>query len=206
VLLKQAGILSPDRQRVLSFVNSVTSFIGALSGTALVDRLGRRKLMLFASVCCFCGMLIVAVLLSPAGKPSTARANAGISFIYLFMVFFSFGWTPIQALYPAEVFRYEVRAKGLAAQNLFTQSFSCINTFGLPPALAALEWKTYLIFACWDIVGIAVIWMWAVETRQIPLEDLDAIFDAKSPKQEAFKVIRARRLKDREAKEEEAQA
>jgi hypothetical protein len=85
VLLLQAGITSPDRQRVLSFVNSVTSFIGALSGTAVVDRLGRRKLMLFASVCSFCGMLIVAVLLSPAGKESTARANAAISFIYLFM-------------------------------------------------------------------------------------------------------------------------
>jgi hypothetical protein len=58
------------------------------------------------------------------------------------MVFFSFGWTPLQALYPAEVLRYENRAKGLALQGWCTSAFSLINTFGLPSALAALDWKS----------------------------------------------------------------
>jgi hypothetical protein len=56
----------------------------------------------------------------------------------LFMVFFSFGWTPLQALYPAEVLSYENRAKGLGVQSLFTNAVSCINTFGMPPALRAI--------------------------------------------------------------------
>jgi hypothetical protein len=60
----------------------------------------------------------------------------------LFMVFFSFGWTPLQALYPAEVLSYENRAKGLALSGWVTSAVSCINTFGLPPALAALDWKS----------------------------------------------------------------
>ena len=80
-LLKQAGIISPDRQRVLNFVNSVTSFIGALSGTAIIDHVGRRKLMLFSAFSCMIGMAIVAGLLSPSGEHSQTRANAGISFI-----------------------------------------------------------------------------------------------------------------------------
>lgn len=62
-------------------MNSITSWIGALTGTALVDRVGRRKLMLFSSVACMCGMAIVGGLLSPAGEQSNTRANAGISFI-----------------------------------------------------------------------------------------------------------------------------
>jgi MFS family permease len=78
-LLKLAGITSPDRQRVLNFVNSVTSFIGALTGTAIVDHVGRRKLMLFSSIACTIGMAIVAGLLSEKGDG--ARATAGISFI-----------------------------------------------------------------------------------------------------------------------------
>jgi MFS family permease len=85
VLLEQAGIVSPDRQRVLNFVNSATSFIGALVGTAIVDKVGRRKLMLFASVCCMCGMAIVAGLLSDAGEKNQMRANAGICFICGFL-------------------------------------------------------------------------------------------------------------------------
>lgn len=51
------------------------------------------------------------------------------------MVFFSLGWTPLQALYPAEVLSYENRAKGLALQSWCTSAVSTINTFGLPPAL-----------------------------------------------------------------------
>lgn len=87
--------------------------------------------------------------------------------VVLFMVFFSFGWTPIQALYPAEVLAFENRAKGLALQGWVTSAVSLINTFGMPVALAALEWKTYLIFFAWDIVGIVVIWFAVVETKQV---------------------------------------
>lgn len=80
----QAGIIDPNRQRVLNFVNSITSFAGALTGTALVDHVGRRKLMLFSSVCCMVGMMIVAGLLSGASDKSQIRANAGIVFICVY--------------------------------------------------------------------------------------------------------------------------
>jgi MFS family permease len=81
ILLQQAGIVDTNRQRVLNFVNSITSFTGALAGTSIVDKVGRRKLMLTAAFSCMCGMAIVAGLLSPAGTQSAMRANAGISFI-----------------------------------------------------------------------------------------------------------------------------
>jgi hypothetical protein len=54
------------------------------------------------------------------------------------MVFFSFGMTPLQGLYPAEVLTFENRAKGLSLQGWVTSAVSCINTFGLPPALGSL--------------------------------------------------------------------
>lgn len=117
------------------------------------------------------------------------------------MVFFSFGWTPLQGLYPAECLAFEVRAKGLALQGWFTNVFSLINTFGLPSALEALNWKTYLIFMCWDIVGIAVIYVFAVETKQLSLEELDEVFEAKHPKQKSFALAKAARER---AKEERA--
>jgi hypothetical protein len=167
VLLLQAGITDSNRQRVLNFVNSITSFAGALSGTAIVDKVGRRKLFLTAEICCVCGMAIVAGLLSDAGPQNAMRANAGISFIFLFMVLFSFGITPLQALYPAEVLAFENRAKGLALQGWVTNAVSLINTFGLPSALAALTWKTYLIFMVWDIVGVITIYWLVVETKQL---------------------------------------
>ncbi len=67
--------------------------------------------------------------------------------------FFSVGWTPLQGLYPAEVLSFENRIKGLSLQAVATQAVSCINTFGLPSALAALTWKVYIIFGAFDFVS-----------------------------------------------------
>ena len=57
------------------------------------------------------------------------------------MVFFSFGFTPLQGLYPAEVLTFENRAKGLSLQAWVTSLCSLINTFGLPPALGAINFR-----------------------------------------------------------------
>jgi len=44
----------------------------------------------------------------------------------LFMVVYSFGWTAMQAVYPAEVLTYEMRAKGLAFLAIVTQVSTCV--------------------------------------------------------------------------------
>jgi cytochrome c biogenesis factor len=59
----------------------------------LIDRFGRRKNLLASTSMLVITLAIVSGLLSSSG--STARANAGITFVYLFMVIFSYGWTPM---------------------------------------------------------------------------------------------------------------
>jgi len=56
------------------------------------------------------------------------------------MVFFSVGWTPLQALYPSEILSYQNRAKGLSLQGWGASAAGLINTFGLPPALGAINY------------------------------------------------------------------
>ncbi|WWC88262.1 uncharacterized protein L201_003169 [Kwoniella dendrophila CBS 6074] len=202
VLLLQAGITSPDRQRVLNFVNSITSFTGALTGTVMTDFMGRRKLLLIGSTSCMIGMALAAGLLSPAGQESSVRATAGISFIYLFMVFYSFGYTPLQGLYVAEVLPYENRAKGIALQTWLGAACNLINTFALPSALEHLKWKTYIIFCAWDVVGVIVIFLFAVETKRFSLEDLDHIFESQNPKKTSLQLAKA--ANERVKREKEA--
>ncbi|TFK27739.1 general substrate transporter [Coprinopsis marcescibilis] len=177
ILLKNAGITSQDRQLTLNFVNSVTSYIGALCGSAVIDRFGRRRILLTATGAVTVVLAIVTGLLSDSGELNSTRSNAGITFIFLFMVIFSFGWTPMQALYPAEVLSYEARAKGLAFLGIVTQTSSLINTFGLPVALEKLTWKVYLIFLCWDMFEVVMIFFFVVETKGFTLEEIGEIFD-----------------------------
>jgi len=200
-LLGLAGITDTNRQRELNLVNSVTSMIGALTGSAIIDHVGRRKLMLFASCSAMIGMLIVGGLLSPAGEDNSTRATAGISFIFLFMVFFSFGWTPLQGLYPAEVLAYENRAKGLALQGWCTSAASLINTFGMPIALRDIGYINYFIFFAWDVVGVIVIYLFVVETKQLSLEEINEVFDSRNPKARSFELAKDARSRAAEQKQ-----
>lgn len=191
ILLANAGITSQNKQLTLNFVNSVTSYMGALTGSFVIDRFGRRKALLTATSIMVLILAITTALLSDDGQTKNAtRSNAGISFIYLFMVVFSFGWTPMQALYPAEVLGYEVRAKGLAFLNIVSQVATCINTFGLPVALEKITWKVYLIFMLWDVFEVVIIYLFVVETRQLTLEEITEVFEQPNPRRYGEKLQR----------------
>ncbi|KZS90463.1 general substrate transporter [Sistotremastrum niveocremeum HHB9708] len=191
-LLVIAGITDQTRKLTLNFLNSITSFMGALSGAALVDRIGRRSVLLWSTAPLVILLAIASALLSdPSTSPT--RGSAGIVFIYLFMVVFSFGWTPMQALYPSEVLPYENRAKGLAFGNIITQGSSCLNTFGLPIALQLLNWKVMLIFVFWDTFETIVLYLFVVETKGLTLEEIDEVFAHPDPRKFSVdqKMLRA---------------
>jgi hypothetical protein len=146
------------------------------------------------------------------------------------MVTFSFGWTPLQGLYPAEVLTFENRAKGLSLQAWVTSLCSLINTFGLPPALGKLKYISksvwlhgrsrglilvYFIFFGWDLVGFVVIYIFAVETKQVSpvndiwtiltiqlaLEEMSDVFEARNPKKRSFELAAAARQRSRAERE-----
>lgn len=182
LLLINAGITNQTRVLTLNFVNSVTSYIGALAGAFTIDHFGRRRNVLCGTTVLILILAIVTGLLSDTSE-NKMRADAGITFIYLFMVVFSFAFTSMQALYPAEVLAFETRAKGMAFLTLVVQASSCINTFGLPSAIQALNWKIYLIFAIWDCFELAIMYFFLVETKEITLEQIEEIFAQPNPRQ-----------------------
>lgn len=105
---------------MLQGIIAVISFIGALIGSLLVDRVGRRK-MLFTASCLFVMWFVILAGLSAkyAGSTNVAASNATVAIIYLFGFTFSIGFTPFQALYPVECLTFETRAKGMAVYNLY---------------------------------------------------------------------------------------
>ncbi|PPQ98005.1 hypothetical protein CVT26_003067 [Gymnopilus dilepis] len=195
ILLKNAGVVSQDRQLTLNF------------GSATVDRYGRRKILLLATSLMVVVLTAVTGLLSDVG--SVTRANLGIGFIYLFMVVYSFGWTPMQALYPTEVLSYETRAKGLAFLGIVLHGTSLINTFGLPLALQQLGWKVYLLFLVWDIVEVIIIYLFVVETKGLSLEEINEVFEDPDPRAYSEQLLvetqaarRSQRVRSRRGGEE----
>jgi len=180
LMVEAAGVTNEHMVLMLNALQTPIMMISALSGLRFIERWGRRPTLMLSST----GMAICVILITicTALTPKHPQAgSAGIAFLYIFLVVFSFVWTPMQSLYPVEVLSYNNRAKGLAFLNLFVNAAGLFNTYLPPVAIANVGWRFYLFYACWDAVGIFVIYMTFVETKGRNLEEIDLIFQSDRP-------------------------
>lgn len=119
-VLDSVGVTDSVRKLDIILGNSCQQFFFALIGASLVDRVGRRPLLLFANIgCCITWMCITIGSAENAKNSSESPAGrATLAFIFIFGAVFSIGFTPLQALVPVEVLSFEMRGKGMAFQNL----------------------------------------------------------------------------------------
>ncbi|KAK0209675.1 general substrate transporter [Armillaria fumosa] len=192
-LMSNAGVKSKHRQLVYNFANSFLSAFGAFSGAALTDRIGRRRRLYIGAFALAVLLAMVAALSSAYGKAdnaNTAGANASIVMVFLFGIVYSFTYTPLQALYCAEVLRQDIRAKGMGVHILISNVAGFINTFGNSVGLGRLGWKYYFVFVGWDLVASILWFLFCVETRGRTLEELEDVFNSAWPA-----MVSARKIK-----------
>ena len=116
-VFRNAGVTSTHTQLVYNFANNILSAFGAFSGALLTDKMNRRPRLYIGSFVLACLLSIVAALSSKfgvAGNTNVNGAHATITFIFLFGVVYAFVYTPLQALYCAEVMSQKMRSKGMA--------------------------------------------------------------------------------------------
>jgi hypothetical protein len=110
------------------------------------------------------------------GAPKNkAAGNATLAFQFIFGAVYSIGFTPLQALYPVEVLSFEMRAKGMAFGSLFMNVVSLFNNYVWPICLAAIGWKTYIVFTIWCCIQATVIWFAIPETKNRTVSSLSLI-------------------------------
>lgn len=120
-ILQTVGITSTQQQLLMNGLNTVFSFCGGVAGSFFVDRAGRRPLLLWGVFLTGLIYIPINVLAGLAnGNIEKASGYAFIAMMFLYGIVSSFCWTPLQALYPAEVLSTDLRGKGLAANNLIS--------------------------------------------------------------------------------------
>ncbi|KAL2821843.1 MFS general substrate transporter [Aspergillus cavernicola] len=182
-LLESAGVTDTTRVLDINLGNTILSAGGAYLGGFLGPKLRRRPMMIGASIgcgLCFAAFSVTSGIYSQSGDKGAA--TGGIVMIFLIGFCFSFGWTPLQAMYPVECLQYETRAKGMAMFSVFTNIALLVNQFGIGNAMSAIGWHTYIILAGWNMVQTVFIYFFAVETNGRTLEELSEIFEAPNPR------------------------
>lgn len=91
VMFQQTMGLSRDLSMILGGCTMCTYLVGSAIPVFLMDRFGRRTLLIFCSAgLCFC-FVMVSILLSLG---STNAAYGATAFVFIFQVFYGIGWLP----------------------------------------------------------------------------------------------------------------
>jgi SP family sugar:H+ symporter-like MFS transporter len=163
----------------ISVITSVTNIVVTLVAIGLVDKIGRRPLLIWGSVGMSVALGTMALAFSqsvagPAG-PTLPGAWGPIALVAanIFVIAFGASWGPVVWVLLGEIFpnRIRGRALGLAAAMQWTANFLITVSF---PALAAFSLTfAYGMYAVFAVLSLIFVLLRVPETRGMRLEDAD---------------------------------
>ncbi|KAM0646055.1 hypothetical protein D7B24_002179 [Verticillium nonalfalfae] len=160
----------PQLSRLLAALNGTEYFLASLVALPLIERVGRRKLMLFGAFGMMGSMAILAGTTSTGttnedGAPqlSTAYGVTAVVFLFAFNSFFAVGWLGMTWLYPAEVTGLNIRIQANALSTCSNWISNFLIVMITPPAFANLQWKTYVMFAVFNAALIPCVYIYFPE-------------------------------------------
>ncbi|KAJ5664377.1 hypothetical protein N7507_005108 [Penicillium longicatenatum] len=178
------GYKSSSMQLLLNLINQIISAIGAGTAVCLTDRMPRRPVLIWGTLACAITMAINAAISLPiasTGSISATKGQAALAFYYLFNVVFSFTYTPLQGVVPAEALETTTRAKGLALSGFMVSSISFISQFASPIGLGNISTNYFWIFVGWDLVEVGFWYFFCVESQGRTLEELEWVYQQPNP-------------------------
>jgi sugar porter (SP) family MFS transporter len=182
----------------------------------LIDRLGRRKLLMIGAVGGSASLYYVGAYIKIAnpsakvGKASATLSSGGISamaFFYLWTIFYTPTWngTPwvvishdsnkyiltISQVLNSEIFPQNVRtlAQAFAAANNWFWNF-LVARF-TPQMFLTMGFGVYFFFASLMILSAIFVYFLITETKGIPLEAMDRLFDRSLKPSQAHAIVLA---------------
>jgi sugar porter (SP) family MFS transporter len=157
--------LSSDLQAVII---GATNMVAVLVAMSVIDKLGRKTLLLIGSVGTAICMAGVAVIFF-----THENMNVLVYLLVGYIAFFSFSQGAVIWVYVSEIFPTPVRAKG---QSLGSSSHWIMNAIisGVFPILAKSSGAyPFVFFSAMMVLQFFVVWFVFPETKGITLEDME---------------------------------
>ncbi|KAF3338916.1 sugar transport protein 7-like protein [Carex littledalei] len=147
---------------------------------ALVDKVGRRKLLISGGIQMIVCQVIVAIILGVEfgddKKLTKGFSVAVVLVVCLFVLAFGWSWGPLGWTVPSEIFALETRSAGqsitVAVNLLFT--FAIAQSF--LSLLCALKFGIFLFFAGWIVVMTVFVYFFVPETKGVPIEEMTLLW------------------------------
>ena len=181
-VLWQAVGFDESQSFLITVITSIVNIATTLIAIALIDKIGRKPLLLIGSAGMAITLATMAVIfgtaeavVNDAGEkiPQLHGAAGPVALIAanLFVVAFGMSWGPVVWVLLGEMFPNRIRAAalGLAAAGQWAANWLITVTF---PGLRDVLGVAYGFYALCAVLSFIFVWIWVKETKGRHLEDM----------------------------------
>ncbi|MBL7113830.1 MAG: sugar porter family MFS transporter [Bacteroidales bacterium] len=149
----------------------ITNGIFTMLGLIIIDRVGRKKLLIVGSV----GMAVCLGFISRIFYIQDFSGYGVLVFLLIYIMFFAFSTGAVIWVLIAEVFPTSIRGKGQGLGSFTHWFFAALITFLFPIIVesgSAGSGHSFAFFAVMMVVQALVVWRYFPETKRKSLEQL----------------------------------
>ncbi|BCS20819.1 sugar porter family MFS transporter [Aspergillus puulaauensis] len=173
VIFEQSVGMAHNLALLVAGFNGVAYFLSTFVPVWAIDRLGRRKLMLFAAGGqCAC----MAILAGTVYDGGHAAGIVSTVMLFLFNFFFGVGLLAVPWLLPAEYAPLAIRTRTAALATATNWIFTFLVVEITPVSISNIGYRTYIYFAIFNFCFLPIIFFFYPETRNLTLEQIDRLF------------------------------
>lgn len=178
--LWQAAGFDESQSLFINVMAGITNIVATFIAIALVDKVGRKPLLLVGSVGMFISLSALTYVFGTAGfnefgKLALTENMGSVALIManLFVVFFGLSWGPIVWVLLGEMFNNRIRGAALAvaASAQWIANFAITMTFPILLGSIGLA-GAYGLYAISAFISIFFVIKYIKETRGVSLEDM----------------------------------
>jgi MFS family permease len=154
-----------------SILIGVTNGIFTILGLVLIDRAGRKKLLITGSL----GMSVCLGLVAKTFYTQDFSGYGLLIYLLIYIMFFAFSTGAVIWVLIAEVFPNSIRGKGQSFGSFTHWFFAALITFLFPVIEKLSQFgvgHAFMFFSLMMIVQVIVVWKYFPETKGRTLEEL----------------------------------
>ncbi|KAJ5630906.1 uncharacterized protein N7484_011006 [Penicillium longicatenatum] len=138
-----------------------------------IEKLGRRRSFITSAIGMAAVMVIMAAMLAIDSKVSGIVAAA---MLFAYQAFYTWGFMGGIWCYGPEILPLAHRSKGVGLANAFLWLSTFVVIEVVPVAIDNIGWRTYIIFAAFNLAFVPMVYFLYPETAGFSLEAVDLTF------------------------------
>ncbi|MCJ1307280.1 hypothetical protein MMC25_000926 [Agyrium rufum] len=158
---------------LMTGINAITYLLATVPPWYLVDRWGRRVILLSGAVAMIVSLSLISYFLY---LDIGLTPNMVVIFVMIYNAAFGASWGPIPWLYPPEILPLSIRAKGASLSTAANWAFNWLVGEMTPILQEWIAWRLYLVHAFFCAVSFVIVYFLYPETANVRLEDMNLLF------------------------------